>query len=331
MTLDAARRRSRVGGAWPLAPFVAFALLVAVHQFRGEDHIASLWALLLIVTSVAAGVSVMTLNSDVSKIAASSVLSAVAVIGYGLLFGLDAFTALSLFLAVDAVLILSCFVYARAAEQSRRTSELAAMLLFEGEVASRESRDQRQLLCRAMLSLSQRNERPFSVLRVEWPTASRIENEALSSREGEAARIHEHMVRFHASTAIEQLVRGCDVVLPSPKRNCVYLACPETDADGIAALSRRIAAKIEQITGAELAFASASYPADGYLIEELFEVADRGSRRWTARSLGAPAQRRALSEGVKQDQEPALAAKSRPILVGLESKREKQGEHATGN
>jgi hypothetical protein len=276
----------------------------------------------------------MTLQSTVAKIAASSVLSAIAVLGYGLLFGLDAFTAVSLLLAVDAVLILSCYVYARASEKSRRTSELAAMLLFEGEVASREARDQRQMLCRAMLSLSQRNERPFSVLRVEWPTTARIEKEAVSSKESEAARIHEHMVRFHAATALEQLVRGCDVVLPSPRRSSIYLACPETDAEGAKSLSRRIATTIEQIAGADLVFSSASYPEDGYLIEELLEVADKGTTRWAARSLG-PAQpaRRTLPEEVKQEPvEPALGAKPQSaILFGKMSQREAESEREYSN
>lgn len=331
MTLDFARVRSRLGDAWPLAPFVGFAVLASVNQFRSGDTAALLWAFVLIATSIAAGIAVMALKTSVAKFAASSVLSAVGVFGYALLFGLDAFTAVSLFLAADAALILSCLVYARAAEQGRRTSELAAMLLFEGEVASREARDQRQMLCRAMLSLSQRNERPFSVLRIEWPIAAWIENEALSSKESEAARIHEHMVRFHAATAVEQVVRGCDIVLPSPRRGCIYLACAETDAAGVKALSRRIASKIEQIAGPELVFSSASYPEDGYLIEELLEVADRGPARWTMRSLGPP--RRILPEIVKTEHsEPAQGGKPQTaILVGLESQRESGSERASSN
>jgi len=282
MELELGGLRSRLNAAWPMAPFLAFGILVSVIQFRSDDASSTMWIVLLLATAFLAGIAVVTVTSIVARIAASSVLSAVAVIGYAWIYNLDAITATSLFLAADAVLILSCFVSLAAAAESTKTTELAAMLLFEGEVASREARDQRQELCRALLSLSQRNERPFSILRMEWPLTRYIEDEAASSIGSEARRIHEHMVRFHTVKAVEQLVRASDVVLPAPGRNSIYIACPETPSEGVRALSTRITRVLDKQLQPDLTYSSASYPSDGYLIEELVLAADRGQQRWTA-------------------------------------------------
>lgn len=289
MELELGGLRSRLNAAWPITPFLAFGILVSAIQFRSDDASSTMWIILLLVTAFLAGVAVVTQTSVVARIAASSVLSAVAVIGYTWIYNLDAITATSLFLAADAVLILSCFVSLVAAAESTKTTELAAMLLFEGEVASREARDQRQELCRALLSLSQRNESPFSILRMEWPLKRYVEDEAATSIGSEARRIHEHMVRFHTVKAVEQLVRASDVVLPAPGRNSIYVVCPETPSEGVHALSVRITRMLDKNVQPDLIYSSASYPSDGYLLEELVLAADRGRQRWKAELPASPA------------------------------------------
>lgn len=319
MTLELPRLRPRKQDAWPMAPFLAFGLLVSIIQFRSGATMAAASAVLLIVASLVAGYAVMRLDSTVSRIAASSVVSAIAVMGYAWIYGLDVATSFGLFLAADAVLILSCIVYGWAAEKSARTSELAAMLLFEGEVASRDARDNRQATCRALLSLAQRNERAFSILRLEWPLSRLVEDERASTAEGEASRIHDHMVRYHVVSAIEQMVRASDVVLPARARNCVYVACPETEAAGARALARRIARALSPLVSGDLVCSSASYPADGYLIEELIAEADGYANRWSERvgdQIIAPVRRPVLSDQQRQTGCDTIGApRARPAIA----------------
>jgi hypothetical protein len=317
---------------WPVLPLLAAGMVMTGLKLEsGSADTLELVVLLLVASGLAAIISFY-LKELSSRIAATTLVSASAALAYLNVSTVNVVGAVGLFLATLMVLAISCATLQRASRRAAAAEELAALLVFEGEVASRGARDSRDNLCRTLLALSQRSDRAFTILRIEWQAPVTREDDELNLAATAGRRLGEHILRFQTITALEQIVRGSDVILPTRQRNCAYVACPETDAIGTRALSRRIVQTLPSTVSRSLKFSAASFPSDGYHLEQLIAIADQGTNTWTsADALRMPT---GLHPGLR-DNQPAqngkVEALGPPIKRHSASHGEREGANRASN
>ena len=73
------------------------------------------------------------------------------------------------------------------------------------------------------------------------------------------------------------LLRCTDVVAPAPGGRHLDLVCPDTDAAGAAALAGRLRAALA-VAGREVRCGTATFPEDGFTLEDLFGIAAARAR-----------------------------------------------------
>ena len=116
----------------------------------------------------------------------------------------------------------------------------------------------------SFLAYSRRYERPLSILnlRVSFQDPAKW-SEAPS-----------HVSGIDAQTIIGGRIRETDLVVPSKFIGQCVIFCPETNVSEIKFLVRRIKTLTASI-GIALQFGIASYPDDGYTIENLISASER--------------------------------------------------------
>jgi hypothetical protein len=126
------------------------------------------------------------------------------------------------------------------------------------------------------LELARRGARPLLLLRLAVRHASDVEIAA-------AARLSRGM--------LNGVLRLTDVIAEVDRQGCITIACPDTDAAGIARLIDRLAGALDA-EGYRAAIGWASFPADGFTLASLLEQADARlrddlQRPWPDRSSSA--------------------------------------------